>query len=139
MIVVGINEGYKFRVWVENVEEYYYFDLNNIGDVSKDFQLLEWSNMEKEQFTGFKDDNELDIYFGDIVEYTFEDGDDGDDSGHIDVDVLAEVTRTPCGGTGLMVNNEITDLWGDDLLWKKIVVVGNIRKNKLLYKETGNK
>ena len=74
------------------------------------------------EYTGFNDEKGKEIYFGDILKYKDEGGED-----------IAEVVYTMNNGAGVLMDNEITDLWEDPEV-HTYEIIGNIYENKELLK-----
>jgi uncharacterized phage protein (TIGR01671 family) len=77
---------------------------------------------------GLKDKKGRNVYFGDIIKYSFTDKENPENN---EVDVIAEVIETINGGMGQLSDGVISDLWEDEELWD-IEVIGNIYENKEL-------
>ena len=78
------------------------------------------------QYTGLKDKNGKEIYFGDILKYEDIDSEKGEIK-------IVEVVKTMCNGSGILIDGMISDLWEDDEV-HQFEVIGDIYQNKDLIK-----
>lgn len=116
--------------------------LGEIGTIS----LSEWKRIKITQFTGFLDRNGTEIYFDDIVRFTFNDARDSESTWN----GTATIARTLNNGVGLLCDYEnanshieevyavseggvIQEYWDDEDLWE-IEIIGNIYENPELLK-----
>lgn len=137
----------KFRAWTDNLKDggemYYQRSSEYLSPIFSPagYGLLNPS-LKFMQFTGLKDKNGKEIYFGDIIKYSFIDtiSPDSNEFG------TGLVTETINYGVGILRDWEdekecivyavdqggmLTDLWEDDSLWD-IEVIGNICENPQL-------
>lgn len=137
----------KFRAWdgeskrmskpfhIDELKFGYIKDIDNCV-MDKDLVLM--------QFTGFKDKNGKEIYFSDIVKFSFNDPFDKSEN----YKGTAVITETINMGVGLLFDydargisfaviegGEIEEVWEDKRLWK-IEVIGNIYENPKKLNET---
>ena len=130
-----MNREIKFRAW--NVNTKRMAEWEEVRDEYGFKYLLGNDVTIPMQFTGLKDKKEKDIYFGDIVKFTFKDSNDLERG-------TALIVETMNYGVGILRETEwkfglskakavsegggIMDLWEDDKLWK-VEVIGNIYEN----------
>jgi uncharacterized phage protein (TIGR01671 family) len=150
----------KFRAWYKRKKEMLYLTkessyslqlrdatcliASNIGN-GETFPYAFFEDIELLQYTGFKDKNHQDIYFGDIIKYSFTDVDNKDNNEQ----GTALINRTMNNGVGILrdYNSDDTyhvwavdcggvmsDLWEDKDLWT-IEVIGNIYQNPELVQQ----
>lgn len=123
----------KFRFW-SNAEK----KIMDWEWCVKNLELGDISNPNMDQFTGFVDINGKEIYFGDIVKFSFHDREQGDYYMG-----TALVIETMNNGVGILYDRSdtdesicfavreggvIEDIWKDDDLWT-FEVINNIREN----------
>ncbi len=135
----------KFRFWDAETDRYEDQQprMRYWPSIPQEISLEAWLNslVPKMQFTGLLDKNGKEIYFDDILEYSFDDADASEGG-------TALVVRTMNNGAGIQTDykdpepqirfavqtgGEIQDLWDDPELWTT-EVIGNIYQNPELLK-----
>lgn len=134
----------KFRARDKKDGKWYYFTLqelvNGATQTSEfcDVEFVGWS-----QYVGFEDDKKQEIYFDDIVQFSFDDEESNEHFGG-----TALMIETMNGGAGIMHDwddyamelvavdegGEIEDIWPDSTMWK-IEIIGNLSENPELLKQ----
>jgi uncharacterized phage protein (TIGR01671 family) len=125
---------FKFRAWNPKQKRMIYLDPLqwplHVLESQKDWIVM--------QYTGFNDKNGKEIYFDDIVAFSFVNRDDVSDN----YSGTAAICRTSSNGTGILFDDtdfpgeviavlcggEISDYWEDEDMWT-IEVIGNVHKN----------
>lgn len=133
----------KFRAWDEGKKMMFPVTWMRFSPV-KPFACLPTEEVREEyegreynimQFTGFQDKNGKDIYFNDIVKFSYKDPQDSE----FDDDGEAVIVHTMSNGVGIIsenINGEtyavsdevggvIQEIWEDEDVWD-IEVIGNI-------------
>lgn len=142
----------KFRMWFSGEEEKKMIYSDHMGykydkiDLSEFFDLFDAEKDILMRATGLEDENDKDIFFEDIIEFTFFDENEPIESRHGGTAIVRETMN---GGAGILYDwidfdkgicqavsegGEMCDLWEDENLWK-VKVIGNTHQNPELIKQ----
>ena len=143
----------KYRVWDKQTQRMIYVEDGNIFWIGLDGGVraigdsgdkLNGVSVELLEWTGLMDKNEKEIYFDDIVRFSFH---DIDESLH-NYEGTAVITETMSFGAGIMYDEEegggdkviavkegglIEEIWDDESLWT-FEIIGNRYENPELLK-----
>lgn len=125
-----MNREIKFRVWCSKRRMMYQYAEVGINGL-KFWELIDISQYTVMQFTGLKDENGVEIYEGDIIEYeTCSDSDCETETSIVKFEDggFSPMCEEYGGSSGFLYDKRITD----------IKTLGNIYENPELLEETKN-